>query len=153
MLYTSYYGNLSYIDSSIVPVIISNSTVPAFCGNQKLKAVMPDWEDVSAVKRGDITQDTMISNYLRKLSEVDFRQLMKPFEDASDFDFAFVCYETPNNFCHRHFFAEVLRRLGYAIEECPNKKQYLLFDLSPYEEELRLTMLRIKSNSSALTKE
>lgn len=36
---------------------------------------------------------------------------------AEDRDIALVCYEKPEDFCHRHLVAQWLRDAGYSVEE------------------------------------
>ena len=86
MYYTSYYGNLKKL-GKIVPIGISRS-VPRFVQVKRCMALAPSWE-------------------LMKAPEEEYEPLYKELLSRLK-PFALLCYEKPNEFCHRHLVAKWL---------------------------------------------
>lgn len=119
-IYTTYFGNLTNLPDSVVPI--------AVCGNCKFwnglryKALAPKywwwkiWKD-----------EGMDTDYYTKMYKTTVLDTLIPLSVVRDLetlsggkDVALVCYEVPSAFCHRHLIASWLGEAGYNVEEWIN---------------------------------
>lgn len=122
MVYTSYFGNLKQLASSnVVPVSISLWKPKWFNGNQYL-ALAPK---ADMLKR-DISQEEYIYEYkTRVLGKLDAKIVYEELVSKFGKNIALLCYEKPDDFCHRHLVAEWFRESGLQIEEFELKQTQL----------------------------
>lgn len=101
MYYTSYYGNLKKL-GKIIPIGISRS-VPRFVQVKRCMALAPSWELMKA------PEEEYEPLYKELLSRLNPFQVLEQIERMADRKpFALLCYEKPNEFCHRHLVAKWL---------------------------------------------
>lgn len=127
MIYTSYFGNIKKIQAKmpqLVLVSIAGKT-PEWFDGKKLPELMPkyewwkEWRD----NYKDNPPDNGIDFYTTKyhetvLSEVEPEQIAAKLKQlANGKDVCLLCYETPQNFCHRQLVAEWLNNAGIACTE------------------------------------
>lgn len=118
MIYTSYFGRLKNIPDDIVRVTICGG-VPEWYHGLQYKKVAPKYGFFQEYKKnGD--QNYYISHYqsevLDHLSQKEvYSDLMKLTNNAKDI--VLLCYEKPEDFCHRHLLAEWLHKGGFPCEE------------------------------------
>lgn len=108
-IYTSYFGNRN-LDKDLVPIAICLYPPKGFQGllYQKIAPnyeILKDWKDG---RKDDEAKGAYERAYKRKI----LRRL-NPLEVFSDLeklsngkDIVLLCYEKPNDFCHRHIFAK-----------------------------------------------
>jgi len=113
-IYTSYFGNLKALSKSdIVPISIARWS-PKWYEGHKLLYVAP----TPFMLKADITREEYIAEYNRILKHTDIKFFVKRLEEIGcGKDVALLCYEKPDDFCHRHLLAEYMNGLGYNVEE------------------------------------
>lgn len=114
-IYTSYFGNIKELKKAgIIPVSIAR-WLPKWYNGIALKNVAP----TPSMLKDDITRDEYIARYKAMIKNVNAKEFI---ETLSYFTkgqpCALLCYEKPNEFCHRHLLAEYLNKeLGLNIQE------------------------------------
>jgi uncharacterized protein (DUF488 family) len=68
---------------------------------------------VSPIKSGRITQEVYTELYLAQLHKLDPHQVVHDLTEEA----TLLCYELPNQFCHRHLVSDWLIEHGYEISE------------------------------------
>ena len=119
MIYTTYFYNLRNIPKSIIPISIAGKS-PDWYKGLEYKKLAPKYSFFK------IWKETKNNNYYIKC----FRDQVLSLLNAEDvFDeliaiagtdkFVLVCYEKPDDFCHRHLVAEWFKENGYDCMEFP----------------------------------
>ena len=135
-IYTSYFSNLDRLEAAgIYPVAVCNK-VPAFFRGPNIESVAPNNSILWEYKKSAGTPDDQDRYRQRYINEVlcvyrfhpeYFTQLLESFSQSEDGkDIALLCYERPEDFCHRHILAGWMNeRLSgtYVIEEYPDYPQ------------------------------
>ena len=130
-VYTSYFANLKQLeDSNIYSVAICNK-VPSFFQGPNIESVAPNNSILYEYKKSAQDASAQEQYKERYINEVlcayrfhpeyliDLLTFFSSQEDNKDI--ALVCYERPEDFCHRHILAEWLneRIPTLNIEEFP----------------------------------
>ncbi len=112
-MFTSYYGQRLLEPGKYYLVQISNSRPKGVRVDAILQEAVPDWNTIVVpFKGGRLTEDEYISRYRRGLDlrREDIRQRIVAIKrEAGEREVVFLCYESPNRFCHRHIFATWLK--------------------------------------------
>lgn len=112
-LYTSNYARCGRNENAYA----ISARPPEWYGGERLLFLAPHWSDVRAFKYGAMSEEEYTRRYLHKL-EVESDLNPQDVADALPDGAILLCYERPNEFCHRHVFAEWLRQAdGIRIEE------------------------------------
>lgn len=131
---TGYYAKLKiYMDAGLVPVSIAGKA-PTWYSGLEYKKLAPKWEFFNEWKNGSHKGDNdyYIQHFkeevLDTLNPKDVIEDLKNLTGVEPHKIILVCYEKPNDFCHRHLVADWLREyredtrdtwLGYIQEfEC-----------------------------------
>jgi uncharacterized protein YeaO (DUF488 family) len=121
-IYTSYFGNIKNIPKDIIPISISLYTPKYFIGDSYIdvaptKEILMDWKNGKK-------DDEAIGHYIRMYKSKVLRKLdaQKIYNNlkllSKGKDVVLICYEKPNEFCHRHLLAEFLEeKLNIKIIE------------------------------------
>lgn len=131
-IYTSYFANIENLEANnIYPVAICNK-VPSFFKGPNLESVAPSNSILYEFKDSEKTSADVERYTQRYINEVlcvyrfhpeYLTNLLEFFsQQEGDKDVALLCYERPEDFCHRHILARWLNeRLDgrYTIEEFP----------------------------------
>ena len=118
MIYTSYFGKLKNIPKNIIPVAICGKC-PDWYNGLKYKKVAPKYGFFQEYKKtGD--ENYYISHYNDEVlsiltPEEVYSDLMKLTNNAEDI--VLLCYEKPEDFCHRHILADWLSDYNIHVEE------------------------------------
>lgn len=135
MIFTSYFGNLRNLPYNVIPISIALKTPNWFKG-LRYEKLAPKEEDFLKWKK-DKNNENYIKNYnahvLDNLSRSDVIQdlydllspTIKKFLKKSGthiwnnkhFHIALICYEVPDDFCHRHITADWLNEDMYDVKE------------------------------------
>jgi len=121
MIYTSYFGNLKKIPSFIIPVSICGKA-PEWWHGYEYKKLSPKYSFFMKWK------ETHDNNYYVKhfeeevLNQLNADEVIKELNDLTQnisdaYDICLICYEKPEDFCHRHLVAEWLNKNGYDCKE------------------------------------
>lgn len=131
--YTSYYANIKNIPKKCMIVPIS-LVIPEFIREMsdvtivKDNFIAPDGELLSDIKEGRIGEEEYKTRYVKKIC--DYINGCARFKDLKDWaeainqyygteydSICFVCYERPDEFCHRQIFSKMLNMYGVHCEE------------------------------------
>jgi hypothetical protein len=132
MIYTSYFAQLRNLPPNIVPISIC-AKVPGFYKGLQYKKVAPKYGFFMEWKQNH-DNDFYIEHYRDEvLNTLTFAkvmndlQLLLPYEireqmdshisQNKDWHIALICYEKPDDFCHRHLFADWLIQNGVECKE------------------------------------
>ena len=136
-LYTSYFGNVARINRcldklgkyefvGICFVSISRFPPSGFL-RHILKEVEPSESLLRLAKSKAITPKEYDEVYREQLKYVNFHDIETKIMNLGPTDFIiFLCYEKPEDHCHRHLFAEYLSRNGLSCTEFPNDDESIL---------------------------
>ena len=114
MIYTSYYSNKN-IPSSMTQISISRIP-PVNWKGIVLQEFAPSMDLFTSYKRGNITPSQFCEYFIDQLqrnSLVGFLQAMNNYET----DIVLLCYEKPNQFCHRHLLSKFAAKYDIIIKE------------------------------------
>lgn len=126
MIYTSYFAKIKELDlNGLVPIAICGSVPYNYYGAHYPK-LAPRWNFFSKwLETKD--NDYYIKNYndlvLSKLKpELVYKDLYNLAGETSNF--AMICYETPNKFCHRHLVSRWLSDHGIPCQEWKSQEEF-----------------------------
>ncbi len=99
-------------------------TVPDWYEGERLAYLAPKSDMVGKIKKGEenYNQRKYTREYLDllKVRNVNAKRLIDSLPDGT----LLLCYESPNDFCHRHILADWVERLsGFIITEWKNKDE------------------------------
>lgn len=135
MLYTSYFGQLRNLPSTFIPVAIC-AKVPPWYNGICYKALAPSYDclmyykvtgDVGAYRKRYCSEtldkrsvDCMLKEIWELLPEDVKRALYSDVHHWTKsplIHIVFVCYEKPDDFCHRDLVSDKLNSCGYECVE------------------------------------
>jgi len=102
--------------------IAISCTVPKWYNGKHYKSLAPEWSMVDAVKKDQMTREQYAVFYLDLLTErgITPEKVLAMIPDNS----ILLCYESPNNFCHRRVLADWVKdKTGVEIPEWKNEKE------------------------------
>lgn len=116
MIYTSYFANIKKLPKYLKLVSIAKGTPKWFLG-ARCEALAPAWDIVMQVKNDQSRASKVhyIEVYEKQLEELDVNEYAEKFDGC-----VLLCYEKPEDFCHRHLVAHWLKKNGYECEEFIN---------------------------------
>ncbi len=116
MIYTSYFGNLRNIPESIVPISICGKTPDWYKGNQ-YKKLAPKYGFFMEWKRNRNNQFYIEEFKKQVLLPLNRTIVISELLSLSNNkDIVLLCYEKPNEFCHRHLVATWLSEITFVKE-------------------------------------
>ena len=116
MIYTSYFARCNKLPKGLVPISIARQA-PADYTGLEYKTLAPAWDILSEYKQ---TKDerTYIQQYNYQLFLLSADQVVKELKELAQSDqIILLCYEKPDDFCHRHLVAQWLTEHGYDTQE------------------------------------
>lgn len=117
MIYTSYYAKLNKIPENIVPVSIAGKA-PDFYKGLEYKKLAPKYWFFKEWKQNH-DNDFYIKHFNEEvLSQLKVRQVLSELLALTgSYEICLLCYEKPNDFCHRHLVADWFNKNGVKCEE------------------------------------
>lgn len=117
MIYTSYFANLRKLPPNIVPISICGKAPDWYTGLQ-YKKLAPK-KDFFLKWKENHDNDYYIKCFQEQvLSTLDITDVINCLYAMSEGrHVALICYEKPNDFCHRHLVADWLTQHGYPTVE------------------------------------
>lgn len=124
MIYTSYFAKLNSLPDDIIPISICGKVPDWYVGLQ-YKKLAPKYDFFIKWKK-DHDNESYIKYYIKCFNEqvldklnaaevlLDLSSIML---DLGKTDVCLVCYERPEDFCHRHLVADWLNKNGIQCEE------------------------------------
>lgn len=117
MIYTSYYGNVKNLPED--SILVSISVTQPYYIEKVIPQFKPWWETVNNIKKGIIDETEYTRQYLSKISKYNdktWNVIKKMYE--SEKNYILLCYEKPEDFCHRHILSKFLNeKLNINIQE------------------------------------
>lgn len=122
MIYTSYFAQLKNLPDNIIPISICGKAPDWYTGLQ-YKKLAPKYDFFQEWKKNH-DNDYYIKCYkeqvLDKLTPIDvvldLSNMIYSF-NIGEVSIALICYEKPNEFCHRHLVAAWLNEHGFKTRE------------------------------------
>ena len=116
MIYTSYFANLKKIPKDIIPIAICGKS-PEWYKGLEYKVLAPKYWFFKIWKETH-DNDFYIENFNKEILDlVDPDKVVLRLKQLSNSDnIALICYEKPEDFCHRHLVAGWLNDNGYEVE-------------------------------------
>ena len=117
-LYTGYFANIKkYEDLGYIPVSVAGIT-PEFFEGEKWVDFAPRKHVFSKWKRGDLSNEGYMKEYLEYLRTIPREDIEELRELTKTGKFVMCCYEKSGDFCHRHYLAAFLRKAyGFIVKE------------------------------------
>ena len=122
MIYTSYFANIKSLPSHITPISICGKAPESWKGLQ-YKKLAPKYDFFMEWKKnGD-------NDYYIKCFKEQVLDKLNPMDVIADLarldydfnidksDICLICYEKPEEFCHRHLVADWLNEHGFECKE------------------------------------
>ena len=117
MIFTSYFGNLKNLPKDIVPIAICGK-IPDWYDGLCYRDLAPKYKFFMEWKKNHDN-----NYYIEHYNEEVLDNLCSHFVVGDLYDmaegknFALICYEKPDEFCHRHLVADWLTKNGYPCIE------------------------------------
>ena len=117
-LYTGYFANVKkYEKMGYTPVSVAGIT-PDFFKGEKWVDFAPRKTFFSEWKKGLITNEEYMRQYLKYLRNIPKEDIEEVREMTKYNKFVMCCYEKTGDFCHRHYLAAFLRKAyGFKVME------------------------------------
>ena len=117
MLYTTYFARIKSLPNTITPVTICGKA-PAWFDGPQYKKLAPKYEFFSEWKKTGDNHYYVDCFDRQVLSVLNPQTVISELQEiAGNEDIALVCYEKPEDFCHRHIVANWFRENGVKIKE------------------------------------
>lgn len=122
-IYTSYYANIPNIPQGYITISIAGRCPPFYKGLE-YKKVAPKIGFFTEWKKNN-DNDFYIREYNKQVLDTldatkviqDIINLAREQNHSNNLNIVLLCYEKPNEFCHRHLLSNWLYQYGYIIEE------------------------------------
>lgn len=122
MIYTTYFSKVKNLPQNVIPISICGKAPDSWTGLQ-YKKLAPKYSFFKVWKETQ-DDDYYIEHYenevLKQLNAIKVVAELKRLcgkSTYSDIDIALVCYEKPENFCHRHLVSDWLIKNGFESGE------------------------------------
>ena len=118
-IYTSYYANMRHIPEDIVQISIAGKA-PKWYNGLEYKKLAPKFSFFNEWKTKGLSNEYYIEHFNNEvLSLLNANNVLSDLERLSGGkDCVLLCYESPDNFCHRHLVANWLEnKLGIDVHE------------------------------------
>lgn len=127
MIYTTYFAQLRNLPENIIPISICGKAPDWYKGLQ-YKKLAPKYDFFMEWKKNH-DNDYYIKCFKEQvLDKLNVNEVVYELTETHnqgghfDIDFALVCYEKPEDFCHRHLVSNWLKENGYDCEEWGKEK-------------------------------
>lgn len=121
MIYTSYFGKLKSLPDNIIPISICGKAPDWYKGLQ-YKKLAPKYDFFIKWKENQ-DNDYYIKCFNEQvLNKLNAKEVLLELSELIGFnnkykDICLICYEKPNDFCHRHLVADWLNKNGFECKE------------------------------------
>lgn len=121
-IFTGYYGNFNNIEKyGATPIRIARFAPRFNKAHAACLSLAPSAELLKGAKDGTITDADWKSQFAAQLAALDQHEVVKELERLGNGrDVVILCYEKPDEKCHRHYVADWLKKAGYPVTEFPN---------------------------------
>lgn len=117
MIYTSYFGRIKKIPQDIIPIAICGK-VPEWYKGIQYKKLAPKYGFFIEWKRNK-DNDFYIEHFREEvLNQLSITEVIEDLEKLSQGKtIVLLCYEKPEDFCHRHLVADWFTKNGIECKE------------------------------------
>jgi hypothetical protein len=119
-MYTSYFSMMRKFPKELVPVAICRG-IPDWYTGLNYEKLAPTMSILKDYRKSADTHNYTLQYWLRVLKNLDIVQvsneLMALCSSASLDNICLLCYERPDEFCHRHLVAQWLMSSGVECKE------------------------------------
>jgi uncharacterized protein YeaO (DUF488 family) len=117
MLYTSYFAKIKKLPKNIVTISICGKAPDSYKGVQ-YKKLAPKYDFFMKYKQ-DHDEGYYLEHFWNEvLNPLSVREIVDQLYNLSGGkDIVMLCYEKPDEFCHRHIVSEWLNKNGFYCEE------------------------------------
>lgn len=116
MIYTTYFANLRNLPDNIIPIAICGKS-PNWYNGLEYKKLAPKYGFFMEWKQNH-DNDYYVKCFKEQvLDKLDILSVLRELIDLGGTDIALVCYEKPDDFCHRHLVSEWLRENDINVKE------------------------------------
>ena len=117
IIYTSYFAKLKYLPKDIIPISICGKCPEWYKGIQ-YKVLAPKYKFFMEWKKNK-DNDYYIEHFQKEvLDTLEVENVINRLYELSEGkDVCLLCYEKPNDFCHRHLVANWLKENKIECEE------------------------------------
>lgn len=116
MIYTSYFSRVSMVKN---PIAICGG-IPDWYTGKWFKGLAPKWSFFDAYKKGKIDENGYTEEYkkqvLADLDQFEIRDYLMSMYPGEE-DITLLCYETPDEFCHRHLVSDWFKEVEIDVKE------------------------------------
>lgn len=118
VIYTTYFNNLENLPDNVIPISIC-SKAPDWWTGRQYKKLAPKYDFFKKWKENHDNAYYIACFSGQVLSKLNPTEVIgELFRDIPDgCTIALVCYEKPDEFCHRHLVAEWFQSVGYVVKE------------------------------------
>lgn len=120
MIYTSYFANIKNLSNDMIPFSIARWK-PKWYTGKTIISLAPSQELLlwwRASDKSDKSKEKYIKLYNKQLNEKDPRRLAALLhKECGEKIPVLLCFEKPENFCHRHLVADWLNKNGIKCKE------------------------------------
>ena len=122
-IYTGYFAKMHTYNGIKLPIV---AILPNYySGTLQYKDLAPSKGLLFAYHREQITKEEFIRKFKNKLNTLDKEEVYRYLTDLEYYDDVYLlCYEKPNDFCHRHIVADWLNE-NFDLEV----KEYLPYSV------------------------
>lgn len=119
MIYTSYFAKIKYLPKNIIPISICGKA-PKWYNGLEYKKLAPKYDFFMQWKKNGDNKyyiDRFNEEVLGKLNAGEVIKELYKLSSQSNEDIALICYEKPDDFCHRHLVSYWLNQNGIKCSE------------------------------------
>lgn len=121
MIYTGYYAKLKkYEKAGLTPIAVSGVIPKFYTDRYRYMDFAPRYSFFKAWKNKEINDSEYAMMYKDYLNTLDKEEIRFDFKEYNTVEHSCIllCYEKPEDFCHRHILADWLEEnFGYRVEE------------------------------------
>lgn len=126
MIYTSYFANLKNLPDNFIPISICGKAPEGYTGLQYRK-LAPKYDFFMEGKKNHDNDYYIKCFDERVLSKLDVLTVIRNLIDLIPADsqakqICLICYEKPEDFCHRHLVSQWLNDNGFECKEWENNQ-------------------------------
>lgn len=145
MIYTSYFAKLKDLPENFHPLAICLSP-PKWYRGPIYQSLAPNWDILNEYKQSSLSQEEKETIYRKRYQEeilnnlpntptllYTMERLTGGSATSEDEHIVLLCYERPNDFCHRHESAKELTKRGVPVRELTKADLEQTIELSSFE--------------------
>ena len=131
MIYTSYFANIKKLDgvcyaiSGLIPSFYNQLTKQNPSKYKRFIQFAPKKDWWQKWKNGQLDNNQFVKLYYSTvLDKIDITDVLYQFDNI-DQDIYLLCYQKPNDFCHRHLVSQWLNKNNVECKQFEEEKQQL----------------------------